>query len=187
MLDAHPALLKVIDNPVFPGKISYDFGQSRGLDVLGRLEMVGNKDDLIFVKYRAAYSFEFRNGRRRRNIIGHYQIQAAVNQVSRLYGIQPGVFCQDFLCHCHTHRNASHFPNKKSPPSPRDEGLAVPLLFMPLACTHADNGQMPAGSTAKSSILQLRDEFEIRFRHFSPSNDSLGVSGDFYCFPSMLF
>jgi hypothetical protein len=55
--------------------------------------------------------------------------------------------------------------------------LAVPLLFTPKACTHADNGQIPSVPTC--SALQLRDEFKIRFCHFSPSNDSLQASRDF--------
>jgi len=48
---------------------------------------------------------------------------------------------------------------------------------MPMACTYADNGQMPAPPTC--SAMQLEDEFKIRFCHFSPSNDSLKASSNF--------
>ena len=103
MFNAHPALFKIMENPVLPGKIPDNLGKACGLDILGRLEMVRHQYDFFPVKYRAAYLFESCNGWRRRNIIRHHQIQTAVNQISRFHRIKSCMLCQDFLCHCHTH------------------------------------------------------------------------------------
>lgn len=45
MFNAHPALFKIMDNPVFPGKIPDNLGKACGLDILGRLEMVRHQYD----------------------------------------------------------------------------------------------------------------------------------------------
>lgn len=55
MFNAHPALFKIMDNPVLPGKIPDNLGKAGGLDILGRLEMVRHQYDFFPVKYRAAY------------------------------------------------------------------------------------------------------------------------------------
>ena len=108
MLNADAPLLEIIHDAIFMREVADDLRKTGRLDVLRRLEMVRNENDLLFVENRDADALEFRNGRRRSDIIRHDQIKTAVNQISCFHRIDTGMPCQDLLCHCHTHTISSY-------------------------------------------------------------------------------
>lgn len=103
VLDARTTYLEVILNVMLFGKIADDLRQSGGFDILIRREMVRDERDLRAVEDRAADLFKFLDGRRRGDVIGHHQIQLAVDQVARLDRVLPCMGRHNFLRHCHSH------------------------------------------------------------------------------------
>ena len=192
MLDTDTPLLEIIDNAVFMREVTDDLCKSGRLDILCRLEMIRNENDLLLVEYRDADAIEFRNGRRRGDIIRHDQVKAAVDQIPCFHRIDTGMLGQDLLCHCHTHTISSsaisHFCcNKKNLPSRKRRKIRGTTLIHISAeiCTLSDNGQVPARPTLFS--LRLEDEFDEMLLPF-PTFQWLSISEQsLYYFLSLSF
>ena len=178
MLDTDTPLLEIIDNAIFMRKVTDDLRKSGRLDILCRLEMIRNENDLLLVEYRDTDAFEFRNGRRRGDIIRHDQVKAAIDQIPCFHRIDAGMLGQDLLCHCHTHTISSsaisHFCcNKKIFRLARDERFAVPLLFiflqkyaLCLITVRFRRGLLSSACDSRMSSMKCSC-------HFPPSNGSL--------------
>ena len=103
VLDAHAALLEVVDDFVLVRKITDGLRELCRLDVLGRLEVVRHECDLRVVEDRAADLLEFRDGRRCRDVVRKYHIELTGHELTGLHGIEASVFRENLLAHSHTH------------------------------------------------------------------------------------
>ena len=79
VFDADTADFKIMRNAVFLGEVADDFGQTGGLDVLVRREVVRDQRNLGLIKDGLADLVELGNGRRGRNIIGQDHIEITSN------------------------------------------------------------------------------------------------------------
>ena len=103
VLDAHAALLEVIDDLVLARKVTDDLRELCRLNVLGRLEVIRHERDLRVVEDRAANLLKLGDGRRCRDVVGQYHIELAGHELTGFYRIEAGVFREDLLAHSHTH------------------------------------------------------------------------------------
>lgn len=103
VLDAHAALLEIVDDLVLACEIAYDLRELCRLDVLGRLEVVRHERDLRVIEDRTADLLEFRDGRRCRDVVREYHIELTGHELTGLHGIEASVFRENLLAHSHTH------------------------------------------------------------------------------------
>ena len=101
---------------MFVRKVAHDLRQLGGLDVLCRLEVVGNQRDLRAVKDGASRLFKLLDGRGTRHIVCKHHVKPTDNQLSRLHMVKSRMACENLLAHVHAHiallklRYGNHFP-----------------------------------------------------------------------------
>ena len=103
VLDADAPLLIVVQDVVFACKVTHDLRQLRGLNVLCRLEMIGNQRDLRTVKDGSTRLFKLLDGRRPRHIVCKHHVETARHELPRLDVIQSRMACENLLAHIHAH------------------------------------------------------------------------------------
>ena len=103
MLDAHASLLEIVDNLMLVRKIANNFRKACALDIFCRLEMIRHERDLLWIEDRPTDFLEFRNRRRRRDIIRQHHIEMARNQLPWMDLRQSCMLCENLLAHIHAH------------------------------------------------------------------------------------
>ena len=114
MLNAHATDLKVILDLVLFREVAHDLAESRRLDVLRRLEVIGHERNLLVVEHRAADAFELLDRRRRRDVIREHHVKLTGNQLSWLDMRKSCMTRENLLRHIHSHEISSWISRKKT-------------------------------------------------------------------------
>ena len=83
VFDARTADFKIMRHPHLPGKLTHDPGLGGGLDILIGNKVIGDQAHPLGIKqFFPARLIERRDGQRSGNVIGEYEIQIRLDQLS---------------------------------------------------------------------------------------------------------
>ena len=105
MLHPHLAHVEEIGDLVLAGELPGLLAQLGGFDILAGGVVVQDDGDFVPVEdLGEARLLKLGDGHGGGDIVAQHQVQPGLDELSRLYFVQPGGLCQNFLRHCHSHR-----------------------------------------------------------------------------------